>query len=167
MAEENFHRKLNVAQKYERWIGLNYDVVKYNDDNRYDLLLSNGIKIEVKHDHGTRTGNMCIEFMSRNKPSCISVTESDYHIFVFPMIQEIWMMKTDKLKEMIKDFKIGLTDDNWTTDLMYFDNLPGGDADPITGEKTSKIHLFRMKDIKHLFKTKSMYIPIYKRKEIV
>lgn len=69
--------------------------VSFNRDNKYDIQLSQalrdesalakilaGAKIELKTESflWERTGNICIEFASRGKPSGIAVTEADYWV---------------------------------------------------------------------------------------
>jgi len=158
-----FREQLSVANKYEMWLGnLIGNVKEYNDDNKYDILLENGKTIEVKHDYQSKTGNMAIEWFCRNKPSGISTSKADYYIYIYPLENEIWKIKTKDLKKMIQDYKDGLYEDNWTSPLFYVGNAPGGDEDG-TGEGQSKLHLYRRTDIRHLWEVKKIKVPHYKK----
>lgn len=159
----DFHEQLTVANKYEHWLGAKFDKnVTYNNNNEYDIKLSCGKTIEVKHDYQTDTGNIAIEWFCRNKPSGISTSNSDYYIYIFPLLQEVWKIKTKELKIMIKDFKNSLhnDEDNWTSELYFRENVAGGDDDG-TGEGRSKLYLFRRSEVKHKFQVIKMNIPKY------
>jgi hypothetical protein len=61
-------------------------------------------KIEVKTDYGTRrTGNIFIEYMSRDKPSGISKTEADFYCFVISN-ERLILVETEKLKEICRPY---------------------------------------------------------------
>lgn len=49
------------------------------------------------------TGNMAIEYESRGKPSGIKATKAEFFITYYPLLNELWLMKTAKLKELIKE----------------------------------------------------------------
>ena len=84
--------------------------MNYNNDFRYDLKLGqlgekllneilNNKKIEVKTDYkALNTGNLFIEYQSRNKPSGISISEADYYCFIISNEQLI-LIETKLLKE--------------------------------------------------------------------
>ena len=60
---------------------------KYNNDNKYDLVIqdteNNIFKIEIKADRQAfKTNNLYIEFMSHDIPSGINTTQSDILIYV-------------------------------------------------------------------------------------
>lgn len=58
----------------------------------------NNKKIEVKTDlQGAKTGNVYVEYQSRNKPSGIAKTESDYYCFVISDYS-FFFIKTSELK---------------------------------------------------------------------
>lgn len=89
--------------------------MKYNNDFRYDLavgqmgekalaeILSDKL-IEVKTDLQTqKTGNVFIEYESRNKPSGIATTQADYWCFKISESQLI-LIKTIKLKSIARKF---------------------------------------------------------------
>lgn len=159
-----FIEQLTVANKYERWIAQGFkNVIEFNNDNRYDFKTEDGTTYEVKHDFQTATSNIAIEFECRNKPSCISVTEADYFIFIFPLLNEVWKIKTEKLKELIQDFKKGLNEENWTSKLYYRDNVAGGDYEEKYKGKVSRLHLMRREDVQSYFKIlKLKNIPDFK-----
>jgi hypothetical protein len=78
--------------------------------NSYDFKLSiNGkeISYEVKTDSrctpSKDTGNMYIEFICLGKPSGISVTKADWFVMYFDELEEMWYIKTDKLRELINN----------------------------------------------------------------
>ena len=89
--------------------------MKYNNDFSHDLelgqkgenllariILLKGNKIEVKTDlQATQTGNVFIEYKSRNKLSGISTTEADYWAFVISN-EQIIIIETNKLKILCK-----------------------------------------------------------------
>jgi len=62
-------------------IDLEYGEIR--EDKIKDMLT--GKKIEVKSEKGMwmKTGNICIEYESWNKPSGIRATESDYWFHIF------------------------------------------------------------------------------------
>ena len=153
---DDFPTQLKIANKYEQWLGSKMDVECYNNDNKYDILLKNGLTIEVKNDFKSETGNVALEYFCRNKPSGISVSQADYYIYLYPKLQEVWKIKTEKLKQMIEDFKNGCHVENWTTEL-YFMRVSGGD------DNLSKMYLVRQFDIRHLFDIKKMDIPYYEK----
>ncbi len=86
---------------------LGYDFIEKNHDYKYDLkmLYNKTNKIytyEIKTDvYPKDTGNIVIEFESRNKPSGIAATEADYFVTYFKHFGEIWNISTNKLKLMI------------------------------------------------------------------
>jgi hypothetical protein len=159
-----FKEQLSVANQYERWIAQGFkNVIEFNNDNKYDFKTEDGTTYEVKHDFQTATNNIAIEFECRNKPSCISVTEADYFIFIFPLLNEVWKIKTEKLKQLIKDFKEGLNEENWTSTLYYRDNVAGGDYEEKYKGKVSRLHLMKREDVQSHFKIlKCKNIPDFK-----
>ena len=159
-----FKEQLSVANQYERWIAQGFkNVIEFNNDNRYDFKTEDGTTYEVKHDFQTETNNIAIEFECRNKPSCISVTIADYFIFIFPLLNEVWKIKTEKLKKLIKDFKQGLNEENWTSELYYRDNVAGGDYEEKYKGKVSRLHLMKREDVQSYFKVlKCKNIPDFK-----
>ncbi len=89
--------------------------MKYNSDFSHDLelgkkgenllakiLLLKGDKIEVKTDlQATQTGNVFIEYKSRDKLSGLSTSKADYWAFIISN-EQIIIIETNKLKELCK-----------------------------------------------------------------
>ena len=112
--------------------------MEYNSDFKYDLkegILKGETKfhkmlsestIEVKYDRKTRqTGNVYIEYESRNKPSGIRTTQADYWTY-FVHDDECFTISVDRLKEKITKLKPR--------------RVPGGDSN------TSMGFLVKLKD---------------------
>jgi len=97
--------------------------MNFNSDFKYDLkigqigeeLLNNILqlkKIEVKRDSWIyKSGNIAIEFESRNKPSGIAKSEADYWAIIFSgeyKDETILIIKSTRLKEICrKYYKLG------------------------------------------------------------
>jgi hypothetical protein len=89
--------------------------MNFNSDFKYDLQLGqlgekylNHIlaykKIEVKTDLQFKdTGNIYIEYESRNKPSGIASTQSDWYAIVLSK-EKIILITTDKLKDLCRKY---------------------------------------------------------------
>jgi len=89
--------------------------MNFNSDFKYDLQLGqlgekylNDIlankKIEVKTDLQFKdTGNIYIEYESRNKPSGIATTQSDWYAFVLSK-EKIILIETHKLKDICRKY---------------------------------------------------------------
>lgn len=84
--------------------------ISSNDDRKYDLkMLKKGkettyeIKTDFKCAPLFDTGNIFIEFECRGKESGISVTEADWFVTYFKFLNEIWFIKSDSLKKLIKE----------------------------------------------------------------
>ena len=91
----------------------------YNNDFRYDLnigrlaekkiadILENK-KLEVKYDKiASKTGNVVIEYESRNKLSGISITQADYYCYIIANTQcdDIYILiAVDKLKALCRKY---------------------------------------------------------------
>jgi hypothetical protein len=120
MANLNFKTDLILGNDGEQTIkdfliskGCSY--ISSNDDNKYDLtMIKKGVKTtyEIKTDVKCApifdTGNIFIEFSSRGKDSGIKVSKSDWFVTYFLFLNEIWFIKTNKLKQLIEnnDFPI-------------------------------------------------------------
>ena len=88
--------------------------MKYCSDFKYDLEIGQikekelaeiftNATIEVKNDLAAhKTGNVFVEYESRNKPSGISKSQSDYYCFCFNDSYHI--IKTEKLKELCRKY---------------------------------------------------------------
>ena len=86
-----------------------------NYDNKYDIkmLINNKettyeVKTDVKCAPLFDTGNIFIEYESRGKASGISVTQATWFVTYFKYLNEIWFIKSNNLKKLIKnhDFPI-------------------------------------------------------------
>lgn len=117
MANLDFKSDLKLGNEGEK-IVVNFLVsnghkfVNSNNDNQYDVkMLINGkektyeIKTDVKVAPLFDTGNIFIEYESRNKPSGILTTKADWFVTYFPFLKEIWFIKTKKLKKLITENK--------------------------------------------------------------
>jgi hypothetical protein len=121
MPHYNFEEDLAFGDKGEEFIA-NYleekglRLINTNEDYKYDLkMLKNNeeVKYEVKTDDKvsiiTDTKNHFVEFECVNRytrklrPSGISTTESDWYVFYYIHINEIWFVKTKTLQKLIKD----------------------------------------------------------------
>jgi len=95
--------------------------MNYNGDFRYDLEvgqegermvgeLFKNKKLEVKRDSWVgRTGNIAIEFKSRNKASGIMTTQADYWVFIFSKEYQdkvMLIVETERLKEVTREYAI-------------------------------------------------------------
>lgn len=95
--------------------------MNYNGDFKYDLEvgqegermvgeLFKNKKLEVKRDSWVgRTGNIAIEFKSRNKPSGIMTTQADYWVFIFSKEYQdkvMLIVETQRLKEVTREYAI-------------------------------------------------------------
>ena len=108
-----YHYKLFLKlkqenKKYEteasRRINEKYNVTttKFNDTFAYDFITSNGLKYEVKADKASeKHGNFFIEFLQFNKPSGISITESDYYIITDT--KNYYLILVDDIKAIIEN----------------------------------------------------------------
>lgn len=86
-----------------------------NNDNKYDIkMIVKGkektyeIKTDVKCAPLFDTGNIFIEYESRGKASGITITQADWFVTYFKYLNEIWFIKSDDLRNLIKqnDFPV-------------------------------------------------------------
>ena len=93
---------------------------KYNNDNKYDLIIqdteNNVFKIEIKGDRQAyKTNNFYIEFISHDKPSGVNTTKSDIILYVVEYDEKyiVYWIKIINLKNYINNnynsIKIGKT----------------------------------------------------------
>lgn len=109
----NFKKDLIIGEEGEEVViqdlismGAEYD--SNNKTNSHDVIVSfKGRKItyECKTDFFDDTGNMFIETSCRGKASGISVTKADWFVTYFKKLNEIWYIKTDKLKDILEKFE--------------------------------------------------------------
>jgi hypothetical protein len=109
---------------------LDYDSFSFNDNNAYDIAIIKDDKktlIEVKSEKlASKTGNICIEYYCRGKPSGISVTKAEYY-FIYVVISDVkyrvFKVPTNDIKEMIKN-KLFIRDciggDNLASKMFLF-----------------------------------------------
>jgi hypothetical protein len=71
-------------------------------------------RFELKHDYQThKTGNVYIEFESRQKPSGISTSQSDWYVFLLEPI--LIFIPTKVLKEIAHNYPVKLGGDDLTS----------------------------------------------------
>jgi hypothetical protein len=71
-------------------------------------------RFELKHDYQThKTGNVYIEFESRQKPSGISTSQSDWYVFLLEPI--LIFIPTKALKEIAHNYPVKLGGDDLTS----------------------------------------------------
>lgn len=63
------------------------------------------IKTDVLISPTYDTGNMFIEYECRGKPSGISVTTADLFITYFKNLNEVWVIPTNELKELVSTYR--------------------------------------------------------------
>jgi hypothetical protein len=73
-----------------------------------NALVTYEVKTDFKCAPLFDTGNLFIEYECRNKPSGISISQSDWFVTYFIYFNELWFIKTDNLKDLIanNDFPI-------------------------------------------------------------
>jgi hypothetical protein len=134
---EKFYDCLESARIYEieTLKYLEYDEFQFNNDYRFDIQIIKDDKvtlIEVKSEKkASETGNICIEYMSRGRPSGINTTEAHfYYCYVIYDDKRYRLFKIPVLdiKQIIKD-------------KLYIRSCNGGD------EMTSKLFLISIKTI--------------------
>ena len=108
------------------------------NDYRYDFILSNDMKYEVKASpKAIETGQFYIEFLQFNKPSGISITESDYYILILPKIKPLYIqILTLELQFLIKteqfdDVIYGSLWNNYTAGYLFNVDLLVGSGEII------------------------------------
>lgn len=109
----NFKKDLIIGEEGEEIIiqdlvsmGAEYD--SNNKTNSHDVIITfNNKKIsyECKTDFFDDTGNMFIETSCRGKESGILVTKADWFVTYFKKLNEIWYIKTNKLKFILENFE--------------------------------------------------------------
>jgi len=133
IGEYNFKSDLKVGDLGEEFvknflINKGFVFLGKNIDNRFDLLMSyesKKIKYEIKTDvllsKNNDTGNLVVEFESKGEPSGISVCEADYYVYYIPKLGELWNIKIEDLKTLIKEnnFKVITGGDKGSETKMY------------------------------------------------
>jgi len=133
---EKFYSCLESAKIYEMETlkYLDYDDFEFNNDYRYDIHIIKDDKvtlIEVKSEkRASETGNICIEYSCRGKPSGITTTQAHYYYcyVIYADRYRLFKIPVLELKEMIRD-------------KLFIRSCNGGD------EMASKLYLFTIKSI--------------------
>jgi hypothetical protein len=129
----NFKKDIILGEEGEEFIKeflikKDFVFISDNKNNNFDLIMSyegREFKYEIKTDvlisKENDTGNLVVEFESRNKPSGISITKADYFVYFIPKLGEIWNIRVDKLKELINknNFKKVIGGDVGSNTKMY------------------------------------------------
>ena len=108
-----FHRMLEIGQAFEllaieqiiKYYKKKYNLLNTCNDNRYDFMLTNNKKYEVKADlMASKTGNLFIENIQFGKPSGIDVTTADYYIIIYQKdnTNVFLKIKTKQIRKLIK-----------------------------------------------------------------
>ena len=97
-----------------------YQNLKYNNDNKFDVDLEFGekfeksvakiltlgkVEIKTERDKWKKTGNIAIELMNQNNLSGLTITEADWwvHILSFKNnIESVILIPVPKLKKLVK-----------------------------------------------------------------
>jgi hypothetical protein len=129
----NFKKDIILGEEGEEFIKeflikKGFVFISDNKNNNFDLIMSykdREFKYEIKTDvllsKENDTGNLVVEFESRNKPSGISITKADYFVYFIPKLGEIWNIRVDKLKKLINknNFKKVVGGDVGSNTKMY------------------------------------------------
>ncbi len=113
-----FQKQLKIGQLYEKmaqqqlmkYYDNKYVVISTCDNNKYDFMMTNNMKYEVKADVlSSKTGYIFIENIQYDKASGIDVTEADYYIIIvvtsnmFKSFEQYLMIDVSVLKQLITD----------------------------------------------------------------
>jgi hypothetical protein len=106
---------VDVAEKLKE-----YQALKYNKDNKFDIDLEFGekfekslakiltlgkIEVKTERDKWKKTGNIAIELMSRGKLSGLTITKAEWWCQILTIkgdIVGIYMVPVKKLKKIVK-----------------------------------------------------------------
>tara|TARA_R100001244_G_scaffold28625_1_gene27815 strand:+ start:81 stop:452 length:372 start_codon:yes stop_codon:yes gene_type:complete len=94
---------LNNNNKFD--IDLQYGQVR--EEELSDILQNQKIEVKTERDKWKETGNICIEFECRGKPSGIAVTEAKWWVHVLADGDDtscMLMFPTEKLKEIARKY---------------------------------------------------------------
>lgn len=139
MANYDFDEDISVGERGEQVLIKEFEkkgltLLHDNKNNKYDIKMSlpsgKPIMFEIKTDvwcvpgryletsfgkiwvEAKDSGNLFIEYQSRNKPSGLTVSEADTFIYYFPYFKEYWSIHIDKLKKLIKENNFRETKDS-------------------------------------------------------
>ena len=151
----NFEKDLADGQKGEEAVRhfvesvMGKQFIKYNNNERYDILFQNEyeepVTFEVKTDYWERpwnkggSGNMAIEYKCRGKPSGIRTTMATHFAYYFPNIEDkhLWVIEVEKLKKLLRE--------------NSFTRVSGGETYYDNDEKVAKMFLFNRFEQKEHF----------------
>jgi hypothetical protein len=124
---DNFKLSLALGEQGERVVrkfleSLGYTFISKSEEISHDYkFIKDGKEymFEIKTDGGHirpnkktgelyETGNMVIEYESRGKNSGIAATKADFFVTYYPQLNEIWLIKTEKLKDLLRENKDSL-----------------------------------------------------------
>jgi hypothetical protein len=111
MGSYNFNRDIIVGEEGEKILiedlqSLGATFVSDNKNNTHDIIVTfkgRDVSYECKTDEYDNTGNMFIETNCRGKESGISVTKAKWFVTYFKKLNEIWYIKTEKLKNILNN----------------------------------------------------------------
>lgn len=116
MAHYNFKKDIEIGEDGEQVIindlislGASYN--SSNKTNSHDIVViheDKEVSYECKTDIFDDTGNMFIETHCREKESGILVTKADWFVTYFKKLNEIWYIKTQDLKNILKNHEHNL-----------------------------------------------------------
>jgi hypothetical protein len=112
-----------VARYYEPRFGHSFVAVGNFPD--YDIAFPNGPKLEIKLDKAAEvTGNACIEYSYRNRPSGILKTSADLWIHVVPSGDKLIAYEIE-LKQLLRlCFEVGKCSRGGDGNLVLFKLIP-------------------------------------------
>jgi hypothetical protein len=97
-------------------------VIEICNDYKYDFRLSNNITYKCKMNSNRL--NIFVEYLQFGRPSGISITQTDYYIFIIPnpISDYFLLIQTDDLKELVKKkmYKKDYVDDNKSGYIMDY-----------------------------------------------
>ena len=110
-------------------IDLKYGTIR--EEKIAEMLTNKKIEVKSERDMWMKTGNICIEYESWNKPSGIKASESDYWVHNLCIGDNEYctlVFKTDVLRTIVNN-------------LDYFKTVSGGD------NKASKMYLVNLQKL--------------------
>jgi|TARA_R110000744_G_scaffold1267_1_gene4474 hypothetical protein len=94
---------LNNNNKFD--IDLKYGQIR--EEKLADILQNEKVEVKTERDKWKQTGNICIEFRCRGKPSGIAVTEAKWWVHILENGDDTFcmlMFPTEKLKEIARKY---------------------------------------------------------------
>lgn len=121
MGKYNFREDIKIGEEGENIIRMDLEsdgwtFVSDNKDNKFDIIMKNSEDVEASFEIKTDvlcrpdrdTSNLFIEFECRGKESGVVVSKADYFVTYLPHLKDAWYIKTNDLRELIKNnnFKV-------------------------------------------------------------